>query len=80
MVSVGYDTPNKNQLLYYIIGGNLMEKTTGIYMIENKINNKKYIGQSVNIRRRISEHKRQTKKYSKKYGGNLVHRTITKHG
>ncbi len=28
----------------------------GIYMITNKINNKKYIGQSINIKRRKSEH------------------------
>lgn len=30
--------------------------TIGIYMITNKINNKKYIGQSINIKRRKSEH------------------------
>lgn len=34
----------------------LTEMTIGIYMITNKINNKKYIGQSVNIKRRKSEH------------------------
>jgi group I intron endonuclease len=30
--------------------------TIGIYMITNKMNNKKYIGQSINIKRRKSEH------------------------
>jgi hypothetical protein len=27
-----------------------------IYLINNKINNKKYVGQSINIKRRITEH------------------------
>ena len=31
----------------------------GIYVIINNINNKKYIGQSVNIERRLKEHKRR---------------------
>lgn len=34
-----------------------MSNDVGIYCIENKINNKKYIGQSVHIHRRWSEHK-----------------------
>ena len=35
---------------------------TGIYKIENKINGKIYIGQSINIERRWSEHCRKSKK------------------
>lgn len=34
-----------------------MSNDIGIYCIENKINNKKYIGQSIHIHRRWSEHK-----------------------
>lgn len=34
-----------------------MNNDIGIYCIENKINNKKYVGQSVHIHRRWSEHK-----------------------
>lgn len=35
---------------------------SGIYCIENKINNKKYIGQSININRRWQEHKNELDK------------------
>lgn len=35
---------------------------TGVYKIENKINGKIYIGQSINIERRWSEHCRKSKK------------------
>jgi group I intron endonuclease len=34
-----------------------MNNDIGIYCIENKVNNKKYIGQSIHIHRRWSEHK-----------------------
>ena len=34
-----------------------MQNDTGIYCIENKVNSKKYIGQSIHMRRRWSEHK-----------------------
>lgn len=44
-----------------IYGGNKMEKTCGIYCIENIINNKKYIGQSNNIKLRWNSHKRELK-------------------
>ena len=33
----------------------------GIYKITNKINNKKYIGQSIHVKERIAEHKNQLK-------------------
>ena len=36
-----------------------MEKVCGIYCIENMINNKKYIGQSIDIYRRWKDHKRK---------------------
>lgn len=45
----------------------------GIYMITNKINNKKYIGQSINIKRRKSEH------FYKKCDM-VISRSIFKHG
>lgn len=35
----------------------MQDKICGIYCIENKINNKKYIGMSRDIKRRWSEHK-----------------------
>ena len=38
-----------------------MSDDIGIYCIENKINNKKYIGQSIHIHRRWSEHKYELK-------------------
>lgn len=47
--------------------------TIGIYMITNKINNKKYIGQSVNIKRRKSEH------FNKKCGM-VISKSIFKYG
>lgn len=46
----------------------------GIYLIENIINNKKYVGQSVNIKKRFSQHKSCNAKHGilvrafKKYG------------
>lgn len=41
-----------------------MLKTSGIYCIENTINNKKYIGSSINIESRIKNHKLNLKKNS----------------
>ena len=39
----------------------MSNKKCGIYCIENKINGKKYIGQSIDILRRWTEHKRKSK-------------------
>lgn len=36
-----------------------MKKICGVYCIENLVNHKKYIGSSVNIYRRWSQHKRE---------------------
>lgn len=48
--------------------------TIGIYMITNKMNNKKYIGQSVNIKRRKSEH------FTKHCNKMVISNAIFKHG
>ena len=40
-------------------------KIQGIYKIINKINNKIYIGQSINITERLKQHKRSLNKYFK---------------
>ena len=50
--------------------------TIGIYMIENTINNKKYIGQSVNIERRWLRHK--NKNYWKQ--SSYLNRAFMKYG
>ena len=42
-----------------MIGGGPMEKVCGIYCIENLINTKKYIGQSIDIHGRWKDHKRK---------------------
>ena len=47
----------------------------GIYKITNKINNKVYIGQSVNIKRRWKDHIRGNKKCV-----SLIHSAINKYG
>ena len=56
---------------YYNMGipcETLPTNCTGIYLIKNLVNNKIYIGQSVDIKRRIQEHLRsaQPEKYAKK--------------
>lgn len=43
--------------MQYNIGGDILDKISGIYFIKNKINNKIYIGSSIDLKRRISAHK-----------------------
>lgn len=55
--------------------------TCGIYKIENKINGKIYIGQSINIERRWSEHKSRSlsETYNKDYNMK-IYKAIRKYG
>lgn len=54
--------------------------TIGIYLFTNKINNKKYIGQSVNIEKRYAEHRtRPFNQSSTMYNGKF-YRAIRKYG
>ena len=70
--------------------GKLIQKI-GIYKIENKVNGKVYIGQSINIRKRFIEHRYRAfddvnyyglKELSKKYGVSeqTVYRWSKKYG
>lgn len=52
------DYPERNYV--YNKGGDT--EMMGIYCIENKVNHMKYIGQSINIRKRWAEHKRDLRK------------------
>ena len=73
---------------YYIMGTPCEAYPTnlcGIYLIKNLINNKIYIGQSKNIKRRIQEHLRsaQPEKYSIKSERDLktpIHLAMRKYG
>lgn len=63
----------------------IQNNVCGIYLIRNKVNNKVYIGQSVNVRRRLMEHLRsgQPEKYSiksEKDKNNPIHQAIQKYG
>lgn len=65
------------------IGEELIENgLCGIYCIENTINGKKYIGQSINIKTRINRHKKDAynnSEWNKTYNYPL-YRAIRKHG
>ena len=50
----------------------------GIYKIENKINGKKYIGQSIDINRRFREHKNSLR--NNKHGNNYLQASFNKYG
>lgn len=56
------------------------EKICGIYYIENKINNKKYIGQSVDIKRRWRKHKNEAFNINSHTYNYPIYRAIRKYG
>lgn len=63
----------------------IQNNTCGIYIIRNLVNNKIYIGQSVDIKRRWQEHLRsgQPEKYNKKSlrdANTPIHRAMQKYG
>lgn len=52
----------------------------GIYKIENLINNKKYIGKSINIEKRFKSHIQESFNKNKKSYNHLIHQAIRKYG
>lgn len=53
--------------------------TIGIYMITNIKNNKKYIGQSINIEKRVKEHFWKASKPKEKCYNSIFHKAIRKY-
>lgn len=52
----------------------------GIYIYTNKINNKKYVGQSRNLEKRIYEHERRAFKEEDDEYNSLIHKAFRKYG
>ena len=52
-----------------------MNKISGIYLITNRVNNKQYIGQSVNIYYRWKQYK-----YNYKTGNSLLYKDMQQYG
>ena len=58
------------------IKNNVIKNTAGIYYIKNKLNNKYYIGQSINMRTRLLFHINRSKNITYQH----IHRAINKDG
>ena len=56
----------------------LNDTVSGIYKITNKVNGKCYIGQSINIKKRLSQHKSQT--YRNIHINKILYQAIKKYG
>ena len=57
-----------------------MQKTQGIYKITNLINEKVYIGQSVDINYRFNNHKSESFNPKSNAYNTAIHRAIRKYG
>ena len=58
------------------IKNNVIKNTAGIYYIKNKLNNKYYIGQSINMYKRLLFHINKSKDTNYQH----IHRAISKDG
>ena len=58
------------------IKNNVIKNTAGIYYIKNKLNNKYYIGQSINMHKRLLFHIHKSKDANYQH----IHRAISKDG
>lgn len=57
---------------------NKLSNLSGVYMLKNKINNKKYIGSSVNLKRRLSDYLSES--YLKRASSMMITKALLKHG